>query len=399
MSHVDESLLVAYVDDALDADERARVETHLVSCAECRARVEDERALAQGAAAVLDASAPARQAEMLPFAEIVRRSEESDATSSGSARERTSRSWTMPPLAWAAMLVVGLGAAVIARTLLVSPEFNAPAQSTVEEAAPAAGGAAARSIESPAESAEAADVDAQSTGALTGVQPTEAGDALTSDALDAPVVQRAVPVPAPPAPAPPPAPDLTAAKAAAEPSAVQADRPRPEDAPFEPSRERERYADMVRRDSAARSESQVQLRRSGLEARTEAIDEVVVTGVMTSPGAVAIRSDDAIWRAESLTEARARGVMLRGLPGVPVTSAWLARDAAPWRARIVQQYDDVSIEIIEWRNSPGTSGQSGVVGDGRNYLYIEDDDVTFLVRAALPIERLEALAASLQPLE
>ena len=216
MSHVDESLLVAYVDDALDADERARVETHLVSCAECRARVEDERALAQRAGAVLDASAPAQHAEMLPFAEIVRRSEQSHATTSGSPREPKSRSWRAPPLAWAAMLVVGLGAAVIARTLLVSPEFNAPAETSVEEVAPAAGGAAARSLESPAQSAEAADPDAQSSGALTGVQPFEAGDeSARPEATDAPAAQRDVAEPAPPAPVPMPAPDATAAKAAA----------------------------------------------------------------------------------------------------------------------------------------------------------------------------------------
>ena len=270
--------------------------------------------------------------------------------------------------------------------------------------------------------------------------------------------------------------------------AVQADRPRPEDAPFEPSRERERYADMVRQDSAARSESRVQLRRApaamapvsaaagdvvitgqlrdastdqplagaqvivtgtqigtisdergvftlhgvppgertlaieaigyagerhalnvaagdsittsfDLETSNVALDEIVVTGAMMPPGAVAIRSDDVAWRAESLAEARARDVMLLGLPGEPVTSVWFGRDAAPWRTRIVQQHDDVSIEIIEWRSSPATSGQRGAVGDGRNYLFVERDGVTFLLRAALPVERLEAIATSLQPLE
>ena len=124
-----------------------------------------------------------------------------------------------------------------------------------------------------------------------------------------------------------------------------------------------------------------------------------MTGAMMPPGAVAIRSDDVAWRAESLAEARARDVMLLGLPGEPVTSVWFGRDAAPWRTRIVQQHDDVSIEIIEWRSSPATSGQRGAVGDGRNYLFVERDGVTFLLRAALPVERLEAIATSLQPLE
>lgn len=87
-----------------------------------------------------------------------------------------------------------------------------------------------------------------------------------------------------------------------------------------------------------------------------------------------------------------------GIPGAPVSSVWLAVEDADWRARVVQDAGDVSVEIIEWRRSPGVTGERGTVGDGRNFVVVERDGVMFLLRAALPIERLEALGAELVPL-
>ena len=40
MSHLEPELLSAYVDDAVDASERAHIESHLPSCAECRAQLD-----------------------------------------------------------------------------------------------------------------------------------------------------------------------------------------------------------------------------------------------------------------------------------------------------------------------------------------------------------------------
>ncbi len=121
MSHVDEALLVAYADDALPPSVRSGVEAHLAACAECRALVEEERSIAQRAAAVLGYGDVPEEIVAPPFDAIIRRSERADApTAPARARRRF-----MPPLAWAALLVVGLGAAWIARVLLVSPGFTA----------------------------------------------------------------------------------------------------------------------------------------------------------------------------------------------------------------------------------------------------------------------------------
>ncbi|MGH7443642.1 MAG: zf-HC2 domain-containing protein, partial [Longimicrobiales bacterium] len=129
MQHVDDALLVAYADDALTPSERGAVEAHLVSCAECRARVDEERALAQRAAAVLGVGAP-DEAAVPSFEDVLRRTERTDATSAGTIDADRTRRRSLKPLALAATLIIALGAGWIARVLFRSPEFNAPAQRT-----------------------------------------------------------------------------------------------------------------------------------------------------------------------------------------------------------------------------------------------------------------------------
>ncbi len=392
MQHVDDALLVAYADDALDQAARADVEAHLVTCAACRARVEEERALTQRVAAVLDTTVPAGEPAMPAFADILRRSDASDATPSGGARSPRSRSWTMPPLAWAAMLVVGIGAAYIARTIIVSPEFNAPMEARTEQAAdasavraaPEAAPAAGATPEDAPVLRAAPDAGASATRAAPG-----AADAATQDDAGAGLRFESVPV-MPPSPAP------QAARAAQEPAAAKAaEEPalRPEEAPrVEPSRERARYADMVRDTAVAAAAPGIPDTTQGL-----ALD-VVVTGAAPA-GAAVIGGEDVAWRGTSVAAVAPQATRVAGLPGAPVTSVWLGADAAAWRARVVQQVGDVSVETIEWRRPPAAAGESGRLGDGRNYLFVTTDSVMYLLRAALPVERLETIGRMLQLLE
>ena len=61
MSHVDEGVLHAYLDGALDAfgaSEAERIRAHLTECAPCRARLEEERAVRAEASSILAMAAP-----------------------------------------------------------------------------------------------------------------------------------------------------------------------------------------------------------------------------------------------------------------------------------------------------------------------------------------------------
>ena len=105
MSHVDEGILHAVLDGALDAlndagelpdgATAADVMEHLRTCADCRARLEAERAIREGAGVVLQ-GARIRDVDVPPFAGVPR-----------AQRARRTR-WV--PLGWAASVVLAVGA-------------------------------------------------------------------------------------------------------------------------------------------------------------------------------------------------------------------------------------------------------------------------------------------------
>jgi hypothetical protein len=106
MPHVDEGLLHAYLDGALDAlleagalppgTTRAGIDAHLAVCGDCRALLEAERTIRTRAGAVLDAAAPV--VEVPPFSELF-----------GARRTRPPRRRVWP-LAWAASVMLAIGA-------------------------------------------------------------------------------------------------------------------------------------------------------------------------------------------------------------------------------------------------------------------------------------------------
>lgn len=113
MRHIDDGALHAYLDGAHEligtpggVDE---LETHLAECAACQARLEAESAVRDRTAAILAMGAPPAT-ELPPFAALEGRRER------GRRRLRG-----RVPLAWAATVVLAVGAGWIAREVLESP--------------------------------------------------------------------------------------------------------------------------------------------------------------------------------------------------------------------------------------------------------------------------------------
>lgn len=95
MSHVDEGVLHAYLDAELPAAERAAVEAHVAQCADCHARLAEERALVARASEVLGFAAP-RERPAPSFDQVGR-------------RQRRSPWHVRMPVAWAASIALALG--------------------------------------------------------------------------------------------------------------------------------------------------------------------------------------------------------------------------------------------------------------------------------------------------
>jgi hypothetical protein len=135
MSHVDEGLLHAYLDGAFDADavERSDIETHLALCADCRVRLEDARRLRDDAQDVLAQLVP--PASPAPaWSEIVEaHAQRSGSSPAGSVGPRRRRPFV--PMAWAASLILALGAGWMARTMFMGRPDLMPAGSVLQEAA------------------------------------------------------------------------------------------------------------------------------------------------------------------------------------------------------------------------------------------------------------------------
>ena len=128
MPHVDEGIMHAYLDGALDALHEggalpdamtpADVIAHLDACADCRARLNIERDIREQAGMVLRAAAPVVQAPPIESLRVTRRAP----------------AWM--PYAWAASLMMAVGAGWWGSQLAREEEFESRAP-VMEEAAPA----------------------------------------------------------------------------------------------------------------------------------------------------------------------------------------------------------------------------------------------------------------------
>lgn len=109
MSHIDDGMLHAYLDGALDeypAAEAARVREHLEACGECRDRLEAERAIRNRAASILGATVPRVDVPTLEELRSYARAADSRSSAAPSRLQR---------LGWAASIAVALGTGWILR--------------------------------------------------------------------------------------------------------------------------------------------------------------------------------------------------------------------------------------------------------------------------------------------
>ncbi len=111
MSHVDEGMLHAYLDHAdRPSGEWRAVEDHLASCADCRQRLDDARALRERAAVILEASGPAA-VPVPPFDTVLARA-------GGKAPRRVLGIGRLRALGWAASIALAVGVGWMARGAL-----------------------------------------------------------------------------------------------------------------------------------------------------------------------------------------------------------------------------------------------------------------------------------------
>jgi len=140
MSHIAEGLLHEHLDGALESNDPAwfSAETHLEVCSDCRRRLEETRELRETAGKIL-ASADTVYGEAPALTDLVAEADARRGSSSGvpsavgapasQATSAAGRPWWRSPakLAWAASLVLALGAGWMGRALLVPPEGAPPA--------------------------------------------------------------------------------------------------------------------------------------------------------------------------------------------------------------------------------------------------------------------------------
>lgn len=160
MSHVDEGTLHAYLDGEVTPVERARLDAHLAECAACRARLEEERGLIERAGQLLGLATPPGPDRAMPPLHQLR-------------HPRPWLRWRVP-LAWAATVVLALGAGWYARATL-DPR-SAP---TVSGFGPREEGARENTTLAPADSGVTRDRPTRPTAA-----PTARLEAKTAPAAD-----------------------------------------------------------------------------------------------------------------------------------------------------------------------------------------------------------------------
>ncbi len=105
MSHVDDGMLHAYLDGGLSALDAVRVERHVTDCGACQVRLDQARALIQRAARLLEWASPPADRAAPPLAEL---------------RPAAAPRWQVP-VAWAATIVIALGAGIYGGQALLRP--------------------------------------------------------------------------------------------------------------------------------------------------------------------------------------------------------------------------------------------------------------------------------------
>jgi hypothetical protein len=105
-------MLHAYLDGGLSALDAVRVERHVADCAACRQRLDQARALIQRAARLLEWASPPAERAAPPLADL---------------RPAAMPRWRVP-VAWAATIVIALGAGIYGGQILLAPREKGAVQ-------------------------------------------------------------------------------------------------------------------------------------------------------------------------------------------------------------------------------------------------------------------------------
>jgi hypothetical protein len=451
MSHVEEGLLHAYLDGAFrpaDAEHHA-IEAHLARCGDCRERLEQARAVRDAARAMLRGAAP----EAIPvpdFAAVVMRSRTAIAAA---ARPDAAESAVAPlggrraprravPLAWAASLLLALGAGWIARSAMPGsvdtvmsaelPAPDAPPEPRAEalqqdvrvaatDAPPAADAPAAKADAAPAEPLPTRPAET----AQLAAAPVAEGRQAVADAQPVPSIP-VTQIPEARIEAPPAAEHLslpvaqrivsgaaTAADSAAVPvSSILMHRQTgavalaaaPPAAPVtEPVLDR---TARLASDSARAGPPMHALveQRSGGGGVGGMLRSLIGGSVAAgaAPGGSVRGSPVSPRDAE-----RRAGAPLRHVAGLEVAGHWAWQDAGTWFVRTVQRLEDGGeLHVEQWRE-PGLEWEridavlsSGPAADGRHRLLLaRSGGIRIALVAGLDRAAVEALVERLEPLD
>ena len=132
--HIDDGVLHAWLDGALEPDTGAEddvVAQHLAECAECRGRLEEARASKYAVSAMLSASdVPVPPPPAFATLESAAGSKDDDSASSTPEHSKRTSGWRRGPrvrLAWAATIAVAVSAGLLARELSDRRGIDLPA--------------------------------------------------------------------------------------------------------------------------------------------------------------------------------------------------------------------------------------------------------------------------------
>ncbi len=387
MSHLTDGELHAWLDGALDElgeAEAARVRAHLAECEACARRLEEERAVRQGAAAILASTAPDVR---LPTLEELR-----SVAATRESRVRSGR--RVERVAWAATVVVALGTGWLLRgerstvpphSVVPSPESSMTARAEAGE--PEAAGPAEAAEQKTARQA----VVPRKAGSEPAATPSSVSDEKAS--ADAARARPAVPIVARKV-----SPDLdskssdaarmgqvdtagSAAKLTATSLAENVDVTAPTSKASMPS--------LVRTDSVANIAPPNLFRRAG----TRDAEAARAGGVAAAPRPMAVPAFGVSEEPRASLEESSRSLAVPGLPVLSVTR--LDADGAPGGVRVRQLLmSGDTLELIHLPpNRPPRLGDRA--GAGLTELTIPQPDGWLVARARLPRDSLQALVERL----